>query len=107
LAPTLLAYRLESSRCHNVTITQEPVISRGLPLASALLLWLFIAWPLIAQALWQIMPVISNDELIPLFSSFRFLPLPFKGRCQNLFSSCLFFFFTLSQITHKFLLRSG
>ena len=53
LAPSLIAYRLESSRC-NQTATQELLPSSPrtgrLPLVAALLLWLVMAWPLAAQA---------------------------------------------------------
>jgi hypothetical protein len=109
LAPTLLAYRLESSRCHNVTATGEPpAYSRSLgclPLAAALLLWLAIAWPLIvAPALRHvlvIMPTVnsSDDEQDPWLSSFTMLlPVAIQG-CLPLI------FFHLHEVEECFFLQ--
>ena len=65
LAPSLIAYRLESSRC-NQTATQELLPSSPrtgrLPLEAALLLWLVMAWPLAAQALQLIIPTTSGNS---------------------------------------------
>lgn len=71
LAPTLLAYRLEQSRCNNSSSTPGSQDQPGrrlagrLPLVAALGLWLAIIWPLLTPALQLILPEEATDVIQP------------------------------------------